>query len=321
MASADRLNRILGMIPFLLQHQGVPLQELAEEFQIKPADLLRDLDALSNCCYGPFGSAEVMDAYIEDDKVFLWTGEHFKRPLSFTPAELMALRTAVSMMLEHTDARETRVLAGAYRRIAEETEGFAPDASAFKGRLGIEAPPGLSGEVFSLLERGVHEGRKVLISYFTEQRGSVSERVISPYRMVCSDGQWYVVGQCEKAEGIRTFRADHVRAAELQGAHYEVPEDFKLEEHFTQGVYVETEEDNKIVVRYLPPAAQWVMEEENRGRPDKSGAVTLSYRTSSPRWLLQRVLSYGEAAEILEPPDVRESVAAYLSKLYETYTD
>jgi proteasome accessory factor C len=321
MASADRLNRILGMIPFLLQNQGVQLRELAEEFQIKPADLLRDLEALSNCCYGPFGSAEVMDAYIEDDKVFLWTGEHFKRPLSFTPAELMALRTAVSMMLEHTDAREARVLAGAYRRIAEETEVFAHDASAFKGKIGIEAPPGLSGEIFSVLERGMHENRKVQISYFTEQRGSVNERVISPYRMVCSDGQWYVIGDCAQAEGIRTFRADHVRAAELQGAHFEVPEDFKLEEHFTQGVYVETEEDTKIVVRYLPPAAQWVMEEENRGRPDKSGAVKLSYRTSSLRWLLQRVLSYGEAAEILEPSFMRESVAAYLSELYETYTD
>ena len=34
MATADRLNRILGMIPFLLQNQGVPLQELAQEFQV-----------------------------------------------------------------------------------------------------------------------------------------------------------------------------------------------------------------------------------------------------------------------------------------------
>jgi len=112
MASADRLNRILGMIPFLLQKPGVTLAELAEEFQIRPAELLRDLEALSNCSYGPFGSSEIMDAYIENDRVFLWTGEHFKRPLSFTPGELLALRTAVSLMLAHTDARETRDLAG-----------------------------------------------------------------------------------------------------------------------------------------------------------------------------------------------------------------
>ena len=321
MASADRLNRILGMIPFLIQNQGTPLQELAEEFQIKPADLLRDLEALSNCCYRPFGSSEVMDAYIEDDRVYLWTGEHFKRPLSFTPGELMAVRTAVAMMLEHTDAREARALAGAYRRIAEGSEGMGTGAKALKGKIGVEPPPALSAEIFSMLERGVHEGRKVKIRYFTEQRGRTYERVISPYRMVCSDGQWYVVGHCERAGGIRTFRVDHVRSAELQGSHYEIPEDFKLEDHFTPGVYVETDRDTRIVVRYLPPAAQWVLEEEGRGRPDKDGAVTLAYRTSSPRWLLQRVLSYGEAAEILEPDDLRQSVAELLEGMVELFRD
>jgi proteasome accessory factor C len=321
MASADRLNRILGMIPFLLQNPGVPLSELAEEFQVRPAELLRDLEALSNCSYGPFGSAEIMDAYIEDDRVHLWTGEHFKRPLSFTPGELLALRTAVSLLLTHTDAREVRDLARAYRRIAEETEGGATGARAFKGILGVEPPPELTGEVFSTLERSVYEGRKVRISYFTEHRGTLSERKIAPYRMVCSDGRWYVVANCEHAQGVRTFRADHVRSASLLGEHFEVPEEFQLEDHFTQGVYVETEEEERIVVRYRPPAAQWVLEEEGRGRPDREGAVTLSYRTSSPRWLLQRVFSYGRSAEILEPVTLREEVRAMLERLEKTYRE
>jgi len=321
MATADRLNRILGMIPFLLQNQGVPLQELAQEFQVRPADLLRDLEALSHCSYGPFGSAEIMDAYLENDRVHLWTGEHFKRPLSFTPSEVLALRTAVSLMLAHTDARETRDLTRAYRRIAGESEGGGTEARAFKGILGVEPPPALSGEVFSTLERGVHEGRRVQIDYFTEHRGTVSERTISPYRMVCSDGQWYVVAYCARATDVRTFRVDHVRSAVLLGEHFEVPEEFRLEEHFTQGIYVETEDDERIVVRYRPPAAQWVVEEEGRGRPDKEGAVTLSYRTSSPRWLLQRVLSYGRAAEILEPLHLRDEVRGLLERLDETYRE
>ncbi len=321
MASADRLNRILGMIPYLLQNQGVPLQELAEEFQVRPAELLRDLQALSNCSYGPFGSAEVMDAYIEDGSVHIWAGEHFKRPLSFTPGELMALRTAISMMLEHTDAKETRALAHAYRLITEEAEDRDSRASALKGKIGMEPPPALSAEIFSTLERGVHESRKVGIRYFTEHRGAVSERVISPYKMVFSDGQWYVVGHCEKAEGIRTFRADHVRSVEISSEHFEVPDDFKLEDHFTQGVDVETERDEQILVRYRPPAAVLVMEEEGRGRPDKSGALTLSYRTSSPRWLLQRVLSYGEAAEIIEPDHMRQSLVELLAAMDECYRE
>ena len=315
MASDDRLNRILGMIPYLLQNQEVPLKELGEEFEVKPAELLRDLQALSNCSYGPFGSAEVMDAYIEDDRVHIWAGEHFKRPLSFTPGELLALRTAISMMLEHTDAKETRALAHAYKLIAEVAEDSAARADALKGKIGVEPPPELSGEIFSTLERGVHENRKAKVRYFTEHRSRVSERVICPYRMICSDGLWYVVGYCEKAEGYRTFRADHVRSVELLGEHFEIPADFNLENHFTQGVYVETEEDERIVVRYCPPAAQMVMEEEGRGRPDKSGALVLSYRTSSPRWLLQRVLSYGEAAEILQPKHMRESLVEKLKAM------
>jgi proteasome accessory factor C len=321
MSSADRLNRILGMIPYLLQHQGVSLMELSEEFQVRPAELLRDLQALSNCSYGPFGSAEVMDAYIENDRVHIWAGEHFKRPLSFTPGELMALRTAVSLMLEHTDPRETRALARAYRTITNRQEGKDSRADTFKGKIGVETSPALSAEIFSTFERGVLENRKVRISYFTEQRGSISERVIAPYKMVNSDGQWYVVGWCERAEGIRTFRVDHVRSAELGGEHFDVPDDFRLEDHFVHGVYVETEIEEEIVVRYLSPVARLVVEEEGRGRLDRDGSVTLTYHTSSPRWLLQRVLSYGDAAEILEPTHVRQSLVDYLTGMADLYKE
>jgi proteasome accessory factor C len=321
MSSADRLNRILGMIPYLLQHQGVALMDLSEEFQVRPAELLRDLQALSNCSYGPFGSAEVMDAYIENDRVHIWAGEHFKRPLSFTPGELMALRTAVSLMLEHTDAKETRALARAYRTISGNQDEKAERATAFKGKIGVDASPALSAEIFSTFERGVLENRKVQISYFTEQRGSLSERVISPYKMVNSDGQWYVVGFCERAGGIRTFRVDHVRAAVLGGEHFEVPDEFRLEEHFVHGVYVETETEEKIVVRYRAPVALLVIEEEGRGKPDRDGSVTLSYQTSSPRWLLQRVLSYGDAAEIIEPLLVRQALVEQLTGMVEAYKE
>ena len=112
-----------------------------------------------------------------------------------------------------------------------------------------------------------------------------------------------------------------VTMADRLGEHFEGPEEFRLEDHFTQGIYVETEDDERIVVRYRPPAAQWVVEEEGRGRPDKEGAVTLSYRTSSPRWLLQRVLSYGRAAEILEPLHLRDEVRGLLERLDETYRE
>ncbi|MFC1595290.1 helix-turn-helix transcriptional regulator [Gemmatimonadota bacterium] len=321
MSSADRLNRILGMIPYLLQHQGVSLMELSEEFQVRPAELLRDLQALSNCSYGPFGSAEVMDAYIEEDRVHIWAGEHFKRPLSFTPGELMALRTAVSLMLEHTDAKETRALARAHRTITGIQDGRGVWADAFKGKIGVEPPPALSAEIFSTFERGVHESRKVSIRYFTEQRSSISERMISPYKMVNSDGQWYVVGFCERAGGIRTFRVDHVRSAELGGEHFEVPDSFRLEDHFVHGVYVETETEERIVIRYLAPAARLVVEEEGRGRLGKDGSVILSYHTSSPRWLLQRVLSYGEAAEIIEPLQFRQSLVELLAMMAQSYKE
>ena len=322
MATADRLNRILNLIPFLMQHQGVSLTELAEEFQVRPSDLLRDLQALNNCSYGPFGSAEILDAYIENNQVHIWAGEHFKRPLTFTPGELLAVRTAVSLMLELTDARETRALARAYRRITEEVEAVTSQTGTLKSQFGLEAPPALSPEIFSTLERGVHEGRKAVIRYFTEHRGDVSERVVQPYRLVCNDGRWYLVGHCEKAGGIRTFRMDHIRSAVLRGDHFEVPDDFDLQEHFAQGIYVETEEDESVVVRYQPPAAQWVMEEEGRGKPDPvTGAVTLAYRTSSPRWLLQRVLSYAAAAEILRPEHLRTSLARLLNDWADRYVD
>ena len=63
------------------------------------------------------------------------------------------------------------------------------------------------------------------------------------------------------------------------------------------------------------------MEEEGRGKPDRKGALILSYRTSSPRWLLQHVLSYGEAAEILEPEYLRKSLVEQLKMMADSYRE
>ena len=48
-SATSRLSRLLDMVPWLLAHQGVPLEEAAAEFGVSTDQLVADLELLFVC--------------------------------------------------------------------------------------------------------------------------------------------------------------------------------------------------------------------------------------------------------------------------------
>jgi predicted DNA-binding transcriptional regulator YafY len=71
----------------------------------------------------------------------------------------------------------------------------------------------------------------------------------------------------------------------------------------------------EVRVRYGPRIAGWIREREPEAESLSDGGVIVSHTVADPRWIVAHVLQYGPDAEVLEPPEVREMVAASAERM------
>ena len=90
--TSDRLGHMLVIVPYLVQHQGAELAEVATLFDLQPDQLRRDLDLLFMSGLPPYGPGDLIDVDVdEDDRIWITMADHFARPLRLTRSEALAL--------------------------------------------------------------------------------------------------------------------------------------------------------------------------------------------------------------------------------------
>ena len=94
---AERLPRLLSLVPYLLASPGVPLGEVAADFGVGERQLRRDLELLWMCGLPGYGPGDLVDLSFTGDTVTVTEDAGMRRPLRLTTAEgtalLVALRT------------------------------------------------------------------------------------------------------------------------------------------------------------------------------------------------------------------------------------
>ena len=79
-SATARLGRLLTLVPWLLDHQGVPVEQAAETFGVTPAQLEADLALLFVCGTPGHLPDDLIDADWEDGRIFLTNAESLARP-------------------------------------------------------------------------------------------------------------------------------------------------------------------------------------------------------------------------------------------------
>ena len=186
-------------------------------------------------------------------------------------------------------------------------------------------------EVFLRLERAREEQETVHVRYFTASRGEWTERDIDPYHLHFVDGAWYVFAYCHLRREVRVFALDRIAEIFPTGEHFEVKPGFSPEEFMAYSFKIERGEPVDVVIRFGPEQARYVRGKvwhptqtiEELGR-DENGAergLILRMRVGGLGEVKRWVLSFGAGAEVLEPPVLREAVAATAQALAATYSN
>ncbi len=188
--------------------------------------------------------------------------------------------------------------------------------------LGMAARP--TGEWFHLIASATLLRRKLQLRYHGRGRDDITERTVSPQRIVHYRDNWYLDAWCELRKGLRQFSIDKVKnALETNTKAQDIAEE-KLNEHYASAYGIFAGKANKIaVLQFSKERARWVADE--RWHPEQVGQFLVDgrYELRIPyrdeRELVMDVLRHGAEVDVVGPVGLREELIAQIRAALRVY--
>jgi proteasome accessory factor C len=301
--ATQRLGRLLDMVPWLLQHRGVPIEDVAREFGVSSEQIVEDLELLFVCGTPGYGHAELIDASWESGHVYLDNADDIAAPMRLTRDEAVTLTAglqALGSSLVGSDVAE--------RTLGKLRAGAATSVDGPVGRIELDLDDGSQHPAMATLKDAFARGRRVHLRYYVATRDESTERDVDIMRIVNLDGQWYVEGWCHRAHGVRLFRLDRIEAAVVLDVDGTPPADAHPRD--LDDVFVPGENDLTVVIeasRWAAWIADYYPNEGVERGPDGSLRVTL--KIADPALVRRLVLRLGGEARVVEPAELAQAVA------------
>lgn len=300
--TAERLGRMLVIVPYLVQHPGSSIAEVAPLYDVKPEQLRRDLDLLFMSGLPPYGPGDLIDVEVdEDDHIWITMADHFSRPLRLSRQEALAITLRSAELLATPGSPQAPALASAVRKLRD---ALGPDTAGDEQAIAT-AEFGRPAEHLETMRRAALAHERITIEYFAGSTGAWSTRDVEPEEVFSAMGNWYVAAWDVDADDERLFRADRIRAATGAGVRFE-PRGL---EGAGRALYTPTGDEIRVRLS-LQPGARWIAEyymtEDPLERDD--GALEVTLPAAELAWVARLMLRVGPDAQVHSPPEVNEAV-------------
>ena len=202
--SAERLRRLLALVPYVVSRKAVGLADAAATFGMTERELIDDLN-LAWCVelmapepYCP------IDLSYEGGEIVVSQAESIARPLRLAADEASALLVALRMLAE------VPADGSAVARLIAKIEGAAGASAAASAQINIQIDVPNARGMSEKITAALAAGKRLHLRHYVASRDEVTERDVDPMRLLVVEGRSYLEGWCRRAEGVRLFRLDRV---------------------------------------------------------------------------------------------------------------
>jgi proteasome accessory factor C len=300
---SDRLTRLFALVPYLQNHQGIPLQEVAEQFGVSAAQIHKDIETLwVTGTADEHGSLIDFDysALEEEGLVYIRDAEFLPRPLRLALTEALALVLGLRTLRETADPEQVVVIDRALAKL-EHAVGEAAQAPV---DIHLEQ---IDPAIQSTIRRALDEGQRLEIDYAAGSRDERTIRKIDPLRAFATNGRQYLEAWCLREQDVRIFRLDRMLGVTLTGE----PAETREAEPRDLAADLFESEDAPYGVFDLEPRAHWMVEYYHGAEAETRGDVIRTKIIGADRdWLVRFGLRYAGIVRIVEPAELADEVAA-----------
>ena len=309
-ASADRLGRLLNLVPYLLARPGIAVAQAAADLGITERQLREDLELLWVCGLPGYGPGDLIDMAFDGDRVTVTYDAGIDRPLRLNPDEALALVVALRMLAETPGVSSRDAIERALAKI-ENATGDLADAP-----VAVRLPA--NAERLDAIRAAVERRHALRLTYYTAARDETSERVVDPMRVLMVGSRGYLEAWCRRAEATRLFRVDRIDAfTEL--AEPSAPPAQAVPHDVTDGVFHPTP-DLPLVTMRVGRGSRWITEyypcEEVRREGDE-WLVTM--RVTDLGWAQRLLLGLGADVTVVGPRELVDRIREQATTALDQY--
>lgn len=320
----DRFDRVLGLHKILAgRRTPIGRRELEQRMECSRVTVMRAIDFLRDQLLAPI-------EYDRDRNGYLYRqGEDgpWELPgLWFNAEELHALLTSHELLSRVQPGIFEEALKPAMSRIEALLDQRRLGARDLAGRVRIlqMAPRPADVHQFRRIATALGERRQLHVFYRGRARDELSERDISPQRLVYYRDNWYVDAWCHWRRGLRTFSLDRLHVVDIlaNDATDVAEEELNRILSSSYGIFAGEPRDTA-VLHFTAEAARWVADEQwhpdQQSRILTDGSMELRVPYADPRELMQDILRFGPGVEVVEPDSLRAAVGERLERALRQY--
>lgn len=302
----NRIDRVTAILIQLQSKRVVKAQEMADRFSISLRTVYRDIKTLEESGVPLAGEAGVGYSIMEGYRL---------PPVMFTREEALAFLTAEKMVEKLTDPSSAEQYRSAMFKIKSVLRYAEKDLlDNLSNYIEVVENPYLPAAE----NKQVHlqtilssiAGKQILdIGYFANHTQQYSNRDVEPVGIYFQGGYWYMIAYCRLRKDYRSFRTDRISYVNLTGDHFDkqhpslksfLAKMNKEEKMFTIIIQVD-----KSVLKYFGDQKFYngfVSQKEVKGK------MQMTFITASLMGFAKFYLLYGEYADIISPPGLKELV-------------
>ena len=299
-----KLERLLAITIILLNNDKVQAKDLADRFEVSIRTIYRDLETINMSGIpiisypGNNGGYGIMDTFKIDKHIF-----------SDSDIEsVLSTLKGISNSLDDTQ------LDSALEKLMNIGLARNKDLSHLNDKIIVDifryGASAKQKEAHKLIYYAINNSRLINFEY-VNALGEATARTIEPMTLVFKNFSWYLFAFCKLKDDFRFFKLTRIRNINVSVHTYARREakygDYELSaERNYQGVELIIKFNARIkhrIEEYFP-------ENISEYLPDGSPIVKLNWKEDE--WIYSFILSYGDDAEIISPPHIREN---YIKKI------
>ncbi|MDE6868698.1 MAG: WYL domain-containing protein, partial [Clostridia bacterium] len=172
-------------------------------------------------------------------------------------------------------------------------------------------------EKMKVCEQAVNESKSLLIEYISRS-GEHSKRIIDPHLLIFKQNIWYVYAFCHTKQTFRTFKIGRIKNAAFTGSVF-VKREFTRDE-IDLNFYVSADKLISVTLEIekssLSDAEEWLGIDNIE---PVGGGFIARLALPDDGGLVNKILSYGGAVKVLEPPELKRKVSETAQKIASSY--
>lgn len=312
----NRIDRLTAILIQLQSKRIVKAEEIAQRFEISLRTVYRDVRALMEAGV-PIGSEAGTGYFIVD-------GYHLP-PVMFSQDEASAMLLAGKLVERMTDHSVKKAFESALLKIKSVLNDDEKDhlellqATVEVSRMSQSASAQFPNNFLTDIQKAL-VNREVLEIEYQSTHDQQTKREVEPIGIQYYSGAWHLIGWCRLREGYRDFRADRIRVLVATGKKFDGRNLLSFQEYLQSLMQTHRELQTAVVVldksifRYRRYIYGFVSEE------DLGDRVRMTFLVDNFDWLARWLLSFGNAATIEQPEQLKEILAALAEELHEHYS-